>query len=93
MKLYRKIIHPYQRVDGKAKAIPEFKGRWFDEDLKTEIRRQIFSLYKQDGENLFKWNRRFDLQFEERYIEVNLTSSMDSRIETKIFDDEHKQEQ
>ena len=84
MKLYRKIIHPYQRVEGIAKTIPEFKGRWFDEDLRSEIISQIFNLYKQDDENLLKWSLRFNLRFAERYIEVNLISGMDNKIEIEL---------
>lgn len=80
MKIYRKIIHPYRGVVDK-KFYNEYKGRWFSEDSERKIRDEIYDKYAEPNENRIKFFRRFNLRWEERFVEVSFTSDMDNRIE------------
>lgn len=81
MKIYRKIIHPYREVDGKACNIDEYKGRWFSEESEHTIMDEIYDKYAEPNENRIKFFRRFSFRWKERFIEVSFKSDMDNRIE------------
>lgn len=81
MKLYRKIIHPYVKVDDKKCVIEEYKGRWFSEESEKIIMNDIYNIYHKNGESKISFFRRYKLRWDIRYIEVSFVTLMDNKIE------------
>lgn len=81
MKLYRKIIHPYVKIDDKKCAIEGYKGRWFSEESERIIMNDVYDTYHNDGESKIEFFRRYHLRFDTRYIEISFATQMDHKIE------------
>ena len=84
MKLYRKIIHPYQYINGKKIHIEGYEGRWFSEESLTALINEIYIKFAESSENKVQFVKRFSLSWEERYVSISFTSDMDYKIEDII---------